>query len=50
MAEHQPGPYQPQAAIAAVHDEAPSFEVTDWEQIVAHAAAASSRVRQGIFR
>ncbi len=30
-----PGPYQLQAAIAAVHDEAPSAEATDWPQIVA---------------
>ncbi len=29
------GPYQLQAAIAAVHDEAPSTEATDWQQIVA---------------
>ena len=29
------GPYQLQAAIAAVHDEASSFETTDWAQIVA---------------
>ncbi|MFG6195031.1 RNA polymerase sigma factor [Nonomuraea sp. JJY05] len=29
-----PGPYQLQAAIAAVHDEAPSAEETDWPQIV----------------
>lgn len=29
-----PGPYQLQAAIAAVHAEAPSFEQTDWRQIV----------------
>jgi RNA polymerase sigma factor (sigma-70 family) len=28
------GPYQLQAAIAAVHDEAPSFEQTDWDQIL----------------
>jgi RNA polymerase sigma factor (sigma-70 family) len=28
------GPYQLQAAIAAVHDEAPSAEATDWAQIV----------------
>ena len=27
------GPYQLQAAIAAVHDEAPSAEATDWPQI-----------------
>jgi RNA polymerase sigma-70 factor (ECF subfamily) len=30
-----PGPYALQAAIAAVHDEAQHFRVTDWEQIVA---------------
>jgi RNA polymerase sigma factor (sigma-70 family) len=29
------GPYQIQAAIAAVHDEAPSTEAADWPQIVA---------------
>jgi predicted RNA polymerase sigma factor len=29
------GPYQLQAAIAAVHDEAPTWELTDWPQIVA---------------
>jgi RNA polymerase sigma factor (sigma-70 family) len=29
------GPYQLQAAIAAVHDEAPSFQATDWPQILA---------------
>jgi predicted RNA polymerase sigma factor len=29
------GPYQVQAAIAAVHDEAPSAADTDWPQIVA---------------
>jgi RNA polymerase sigma factor (sigma-70 family) len=29
------GPYQIQAAIAALHDEAPSAEATDWPQIVA---------------
>src|SRR6266511_3706802 len=28
------GPYQLQAAIAAVHDEAPSAEATDWPQIL----------------
>ena len=31
----RPGPYQLQAAIAACHAEAPSWEQTDWEQIVA---------------
>lgn len=29
------GPYQLQAAIAAIHDEAPSAEATDWRQIMA---------------
>lgn len=29
------GPYQVQAAIAAVHDEAPSAEETDWPQVLA---------------
>jgi RNA polymerase sigma factor (sigma-70 family) len=29
------GPYQLQAAIAALHDEAPSAEATDWRQIIA---------------
>jgi RNA polymerase sigma factor (sigma-70 family) len=29
------GPYQLQAAIAAIHDEGPSAEATDWRQIVA---------------
>jgi RNA polymerase sigma factor (sigma-70 family) len=29
------GPYQLQAAIAALHDEAPDYESTDWPQILA---------------
>jgi RNA polymerase sigma-70 factor (ECF subfamily) len=33
-AMHSPGSYQLQAAIAAVHAEAPRWEETDWEQIV----------------
>jgi RNA polymerase sigma-70 factor (ECF subfamily) len=32
---HHPGPYQLQAAIAAVHAEAPSAADTDWAQIAA---------------
>jgi RNA polymerase sigma-70 factor (ECF subfamily) len=32
---NQPGPYQLQAAINAVHADAPTFEQTDWSQIVA---------------
>jgi RNA polymerase sigma-70 factor, ECF subfamily len=31
----QPGPYQPQAAINAVHADAPTIQQTDWPQIVA---------------
>jgi predicted RNA polymerase sigma factor len=30
---HRPGPYQIQAAIAAVHAQAPTYEQTDWHQI-----------------
>lgn len=30
----RPGPYQLQAAIAALHATAPSFEATDWERII----------------
>jgi RNA polymerase sigma factor (sigma-70 family) len=33
MAMHRPGPYQVQAAIAAVHGQAPSYEATDWGRI-----------------
>ena len=33
VAHHNPGPYQVQAAIAALHDEAPTAEATDWMQI-----------------
>ena len=35
MAIGAPGPYQLQAAVAALHDEATSTEMTDWKQIVA---------------
>jgi RNA polymerase sigma-70 factor, ECF subfamily len=35
----RPGPYQLQAAIAALLDEAPSVDATDWAQIVAIYAA-----------
>ncbi len=35
MARRQPGPYQIQAAIAALHTEAPTAEATDWPQIAA---------------
>jgi RNA polymerase sigma factor (sigma-70 family) len=35
LAQAGPGPYGLQAAIAAVHDEAPGAEDTDWPQILA---------------
>ena len=35
VARRSPGPYQLQAAIAAVHAQAPSFGQTDWPQIAA---------------
>ncbi|MGN9840657.1 RNA polymerase sigma factor [Nonomuraea sp. H19] len=35
LAQRTPGPYQLQAAIAAVHDEAPTADQTDWPQITA---------------
>lgn len=35
LALGRPGPFQVQAAIAAVHDEAESTEATDWPQIAA---------------
>jgi RNA polymerase sigma-70 factor, ECF subfamily len=34
IARNQPGPYQIQAAINAVHSDAGSVEVTDWRQIL----------------
>lgn len=33
MRRRQPGPYQVQAAIAALHDQAPTPDSTDWPQI-----------------
>jgi RNA polymerase sigma-70 factor (ECF subfamily) len=35
LRRNHPGPYQVQAAIAAVHSDAPTFEATDWDQVVA---------------
>jgi RNA polymerase sigma-70 factor (ECF subfamily) len=35
LRRNQPGPYQLQAAINAVHSDAPTIEQTDWSQIVA---------------
>lgn len=33
LAQRRPGPYQLQAAIAALHDAAPTWDGTDWRQI-----------------
>lgn len=35
LRQNRPGPYQLQAAIAAIHADAPTFADTDWAQIVA---------------
>jgi RNA polymerase sigma factor (sigma-70 family) len=35
LGQHPVGPYQLQAAIAAVHDEAPTADQTDWAQVLA---------------
>ena len=35
LRRNQPGPYQIQAAIQAVHSDAPTAAVTDWRQVVA---------------
>ena len=48
LLRHEPGPYQIQAAINAVHSDATSVEATDWGQILAlydqHMAVAPSPV------
>jgi RNA polymerase sigma-70 factor (ECF subfamily) len=48
LARNEPGAYQIQAAISAVHSDAPRAEATDWRQIVAlydqHLAIAPSPV------
>ncbi|HEV2767551.1 MAG TPA: sigma-70 family RNA polymerase sigma factor [Acidimicrobiales bacterium] len=35
LRRNQPGPFQVQAAIAAVHADAPTTDVTDWSEVVA---------------
>lgn len=35
LRRNRPGPYQLQAAIAAVHSDAPTHEATDWSQVIA---------------
>jgi RNA polymerase sigma-70 factor, ECF subfamily len=43
MRMRQPGPYQLQAAIAALHDDAPDAAATDWRQIAALYGALAAR-------
>jgi len=43
VARRSPGSYQLQAAIAAVHAQAPSFDETDWAQIAALYAGLARR-------
>ena len=43
MRLRRPGPYQLQAAIAALHDRAPNFAATDWAQIDQLYAALEAR-------
>ena len=35
LALHEPGPYQVEAAISALHAQAPTADATDWQQIAA---------------
>jgi len=44
----RPGPYQLQAAIAAVHDEAPTPEATDWPQIAALYSSLAGMTRSPV--
>ena len=48
VARRSPGPYQLQAAIAAVHAAAPSFEDTDWPQIAALYGELARRAPSGV--
>ena len=41
LRRNQPGPYQVQAAIAAVHSDAPTAAATDWRQIVPSTTSCS---------
>ena len=50
MALRAPGPYQLQAAIAAVHAAAPSFEQTDWPQIAALYGELARRAPSPVVR
>lgn len=46
----RPGPYRLQAAIAAVHAEAPSHEATDWRQIALLYALLETVMPTGVVR
>ena len=49
VVRRSPGPYQLQAAIAAVHAQAPSFEQTDWPQIAALYGELARRSRSPVI-
>ena len=42
----RPGPYQLQAAIAALHAQAPSFDATDWPQIARSTSGSPGSTRR----
>ena len=50
MALRQPGPYQIQAAISALHSEALHFDTTDWPQIVLLYARLAEFVPSDVVR
>lgn len=50
LSSGRPGPYQIQAAIAAVHAEAPSPEATDWRQIAGLYEALSEAQDSAVVR
>lgn len=50
MAARRPGPYQLQAAIAALHDRAPRPEDTDWPQIAALYEELARRTPSAVVR
>lgn len=48
LAMHRPGPYQIQAAISALHAQAPSAQDTDWAQIALLYEALASQTRSPV--
>jgi RNA polymerase sigma-70 factor (ECF subfamily) len=50
LRRNQPGPYQIQAAINAVHSDAPAAAATDWRQILAAPGRRSPDDRRPVRR